>query len=342
MESPSLATLTRRLARFGRVGLAHLPTPLEPMKRLTNHLGGPRLWVKREDCTGVGLGGNKLRKLDYVLREALDGGADTLVSGGVVQSNSQRQVAAAAAKLGLACHLAVYKGRLEPPSPDYEHTGNALLNRLFGAMLHEVPWNGDRNGAIRDLTEKLSAAGRKPYLVPYGVSSPLGAVAYASTVAEIAAQSTALDIQPAAIVHCSGSAGTQAGLVVGARFCLPRTRVVGIDIDAEPERVRADVLAYGRDAAGLLDSPFDPADVEVVAGHAGPAYGVPHAATVEAIRLGAQLEALLLDPVYSGKGLAGLIALVRSGRWPADSDVIFIHTGGAPALFAYRHLFDPE
>jgi len=339
----SLAAVDRlddALARFGRLGLAHLPTPFEPMKRLGAHLGGPRLWVKRDDCTGLGLGGNKLRKLDYVLRAALDSGADTLVSGGVVQSNSQRQVAAAAAKLGLACHLAVYHGRLAPPAPDYERTGNALLNRLFGAVLHDVPWNGDRNGAITNLAETLSAQGRRPFIVPYGVSDALGAVAYASTAAEIARQCATLDVRPAAIVHCSGSAGTQAGLVVGARACLPGTRIVGIDIDAEPERVRADVVTYGEGAAALLGQPFDPGDVEVVAGHAGPAYGVPHSATVEAIRLGAALEGLVLDPVYSGKGLAGLMALVRAGRWTEDEDVVFIHTGGAPALFAYRHLFD--
>jgi len=328
------------LSRFPRLGLAHLPTPLEPMKRLTAALGGPRLWVKRDDCTGVGLGGNKLRKLDYVLHEAVAAGADTLVSGGVVQSNSQRQVAAAAAKLGLACHLAVYHGRLVPPSADYDKTGNALLNRLFGATLHDVAWNGDRNGAIHALAERLRAEGRKPFVVPYGVSSPLGAVGYASTALEIAGQSAAQGFEPAAIVHCSGSAGTQAGLVVGAAACLPRTRVVGIDIDAEPERVRADVLALGRAAATLLDRPFDESAVEVVAGHAGPAYGVPHAATVEAIELGARLEALVLDPVYSGKGLAGLLALVRAGRWTSGQDVVFIHTGGAPALFAYSHLFD--
>jgi len=332
----ALATV---LARFDRLGLAHLPTPLEPMKRLSAHLGGPRLWVKREDCTGVGFGGNKLRKLDYVLREALDSDADTLVSGGVVQSNSQRQVAAVAAKLGLACHLAVYHGRLAPPSPEYAHTGNALLNRLFGATLHDVPWDGDRNGAIHGLADRLRAEGRKPYVVPYGVSSPLGALAYASTVLEIAAQSEALGFSPQAIVHCSGSGGTQAGLVVGASACLPGARIVGIDIDAEPERVRADVCTYGHAAAALLGRPFDDACVDVVAGHAGPAYGVPHAATVGAIRLAAQTEALVLDPVYSGKGLAGLIALIKTGRWTAGQDVVFIHTGGAPALFAYRHLF---
>lgn len=333
-------SLEAALARFRRVGLAHLPTPFESMERLTAHLGGPRLWVKREDCTGLGLGGNKLRKLDYVLAQALDEGADTLVSGGVVQSNSQRQVAATAAKLGLDCHLAVYRGRLAPPSADYERTGNALLNRLFGATLHDVPWNGDRNGAITALADTLRAQGRKPFVVPYGVSSPLGAVAYASTIVEIAQQCAANNIEPTAIVHCSGSAATQAGLVVGARTAMPRTRIVGIDIDAEPERVRADVLTYGAGAAALLGRPFDPDDVEVVAGHAGPAYGVPHQATVEAIRLGASLEGLVLDPVYSAKGLAGLIALIRAGRWTSGQDIVFIHTGGAPALFAYTHLFD--
>src|SRR5213078_1133096 len=151
--------LSDRLAAFPRLGLAHLPTPLEPLRRLTAHLQGPRLWVKREDCTGLGFGGNKLRKLDYVLKKALDEGCDTLVSGGVVQSNSQRQVAAAAAKLGLACHLAVYHGRLAPPSAEYEKTGNALLNRLFGATLHDVPWDDDRNGAIRALAARLRAEG---------------------------------------------------------------------------------------------------------------------------------------------------------------------------------------
>ena len=141
---------------------------------------------------------------------------------------------------------------------------------------------------------------------------------------------------PAAIVHCSGSAGTQAGLVVGASMAMPGTRIVGIDIDAEPERVRADVVIYARAAANLLDVSFDEASVEVMAGHAGPAYGVPHSATIEAIRLAGRLEALALDPVYSGKGLAGLIALIRARRWRKDEDVVFIHTGGAPALFAYQ------
>jgi len=325
-----------RLRDFPRVGLTHLPTPLEPLTRLTEHLGGPRLWIKREDLTGLGFGGNKLRKLDYVLHEAVNAGADTLVSGGVVQSNSQRQVAAAAAKLGYECHLAVYHGRVEPPSPAYEQSGNALLNRLYGAILHDVPWTGDRNAAISALADELAKEGRKPFVVPYGVSSPLGAVGYSSAAVELADQSAVLGFRPSAIVHCSGSAATQAGLVVGSAAMLSGTEVIGIDIDAEPERVRADVVSYAAAAADMLGSAFSSEMVEVVAGHAGPAYGVPHAATLDAIHLAGRLEALELDPVYSGKGLAGLLALVAEGRWGLEDDVVFVHTGGAPALFAYR------
>src|SRR6185437_2496016 len=157
-----------------------------------------------------------------------------------------------------------------------------------------------------------------PYLVPYGVSNALGAIGYATTIAEIAAQAAAQDCHPAAIVHCTGSAGTQAGLIVGASIAMPDTRIVGIDIDAEPDPVRADVVTLAREASDLLDVAFDEKSVEVVAGHAGPAYGVPHEATIEAIRLAGRLEGLALDPVYSGKGLAGLIALIRQGRWRKD------------------------
>ena len=330
------STLADRLAAFPRLGLAQLPTPLEPMRRLTAHLGGPRLWIKREDATGLTFGGNKLRKLDFVLHQAISGGADTIVSGGVVQSNSQRQVAAVAAKLGLNCHLAVYHGRLEPPTPEYRTSGNAFLNRLFGAHLHDVPWTGDRNASIRALVDDLEARGRKPFFVPYGVSNALAAIAYATTISEIDAQVAELGFAPRAIVHSTGSAATQAGLVVGASLAMPNTRIVGIDIDAEPERVRADVVAFAGEASSMLDIPFIEASVEVVAGHAGSAYGIAHEATIEAIRLAGRLEALALDPVYSGKGLAGLIALIRGGRWAKGEDIVFVHTGGAPALFAYQ------
>ncbi len=329
-----MSDLAALLARFPRLGLAQLPTPLESLKRLSAHLGGPRLWIKRDDATGLGFGGNKLRKLDTVLAGAAK--ADTLVSGGVIQSNSQRQVAAAAAKLGLECHLAVYQGRVAPPTPEYARSGNAFLNRLFGAHLHDVPWTGDRNTAIETLAADLAAQGKQVFVVPYGVSSPLGAVGYASAIVEIAEQSRTTGFRPAAIVHCSGSGGTQAGLAVGASVALKETRIVGIDVDAEPARVREAVVSCAKQAADLLGVRFSESAIEVVAGHAGPAYGVPHAATIEAIKLAGALEGLVLDPVYTGKGMAGLIALVRAGRWRRDEDVIFVHTGGAPALFAYE------
>ena len=336
MDQDALKNIETRLDRFPRLGLCHLPTPLEPLKRLTAHLGGPRLWVKREDCTGLGFGGNKLRKLDVVLKHALDEGADTIVSGGVVQSNSQRQVAAAAAKLGLECHLAVFHGRLAPPTADYETTGNAFLNRLFGAHLHDVPWTGERNAALHDLADRLRQRGRRPFLVPYGVSNGLGAVGYATAATELGRQCIEQDVRPAAIVHASGSGATQAGLALTANHIFPDAETLGIDIDAEPDRVKADVIDYGRSARDLLDLSFDEDRVHVIAGHAGPAYGVPHEATLNAVKLAGRLEGLALDPVYSGKGIAGLIALIAEGRWMADDDIVFIHTGGAAALFAYR------
>ena len=328
-------TLRSLLSPFPRLGLATLPTPLQRLPSLSSALHGPRLWVKREDMTGLGMGGNKLRKLDYVLHQAMIERCDSVVSGGVVQSNSQRQVAAAAAKLGLECHLAVFHGRVKPPTAEYQFTGNALLNRVFGAVIHEVPWTGDRNAEIEKLKIELRTNGKKPFVVPYGVSSGMGAVGYASAVVEIAEQCRKEGFSPSAIVHCSGSAGTQAGLVVGGSVALPDTQVVGIDIDAEPDRVQADVLRYGREAGELLGLDFDVSRVEVVAGLAGPAYGVAHPETLEAIKLVGRTEALVMDPVYSGKGLAGLLALIRRGRWHRNEDVVFVHTGGEPAVFAY-------
>jgi L-cysteate sulfo-lyase len=176
--------------------------------------------------------------------------------------------------------------------------------------------------------------------VPYGVSNALGAVGYVSTVVEIARQAAVVGFTPRAIVVASGSGATQAGLVLGAAACLQNTRVIGIDIDAEPERVRADIVIHGRGAADILELAFNDGDVEVVAGHAGPAYGVPHAATIDAIKLVGRLEGLVLDPVYSGKAMAGLMALIHEGRWTPDDHVVFVHTGGAPALFAYLELLD--
>ncbi|MCC7045877.1 MAG: D-cysteine desulfhydrase family protein [Alphaproteobacteria bacterium] len=330
--------LAERLAQLPRVPLAHLPTPLEKMERLSAHLGGPALWVKRDDLTGLGLGGNKVRKLEFLLADALRQGADTVVSGGVIQSNHARQTAAASAKLGLDCHLALMTGRVPDVDPDYDATGNILLDRLFGAHCTMFDWKADRNEVIAGLIADLKRRGKRPYMVPYGGSNALGACGFVAAVRELLAQADAMGVRITHVVHASGSAGTQAGLAVGLSVLAPAIDLIGIDIDAEPERVRADVDRVAGEAAALLGVGRPP-PVAVVSGYAGPGYGVPTPAMVEAVRLGARLEGLVLDPVYSGKGFAGMIDLVRRGRFKPSDNVLFWHTGGAPGLFAYRSVF---
>lgn len=321
------------LRRLPRLRLAHLPTPMEAVPRLGAALGLASLRVKRDDCTGLGLGGNKIRKLEFDLAAAQEAGADCVVCGGVVQSNTARQVAAACAKLGIECHLGIMRGRLAATEPGYEATGNILLDRLYGAIIHDIPWDEDRNLRLRGIAEGLGAAGRRVYLVPYGASDALGAMGYALAAEEIIGDCP--DV--AWIVHGSGSAGTQAGLLAGLLALGHPARVIGVDVDAQPERVRADVCRTGREAAALLGvgERWDDGLVEVAAGWSGPAYGVADAATEEAIRLAARVEGLALDPVYSGKGMAGLIGLARQGRFRDVGTVVWIHTGGSPGIFAY-------
>jgi L-cysteate sulfo-lyase len=337
-----VTAIADQLAALPRVRLAHLPTPVEPLDRLRAHLGAaPRLWIKRDDCTGLGFGGNKVRKLEFLLAEALARGADAVVTGGVVQSNHIRQTAAAAAKLGLECHLAVMTGRVPHVDPDYNDTGNILLDRLFGARCVTVDWRADRNAVIGGLIDGLTARGRTPYMVPYGGSNALGAMGFVLAVIELLEQARALGTRFTHLVHASGSAGTQAGLAVGLAALAPDVALIGLDIDAEPERVHRDVTRVAHDAAALLGSADTLHDrpITVVPGYAGAGYGLPTDGMIEAVTLGAQLEGLVLDPVYSGKGFAGFIDLVRQGRFAPSDNVLFWHTGGAPALFAYRSLF---
>jgi L-cysteate sulfo-lyase len=334
---PELRKLSKLLATASRIALAHLPTPLESMPRLSAELGGPRLFVKRDDCTGLGVGGNKIRKLEFVMAAALAEGADCVVCGGVPQSNTSRQVAAACAKLGLDCHVGVMYGRESNVEPEYELSGNILLNRLFGATIHKIPWDEDRNTHLESLKAGLARVGRKPFLVPYGASDALGAMGYAAMVIELLGQCAALGISPNYVVHASGSAGTQAGITSGLAALDWPMRCIGIDIDAQAERVAADVRRIGRKAACRLgaENRWDDDLVEVVAGFAGPGYGNPDPPTLEAIRMAARLEGLVLDPVYSGKGMQGLIGLIRAGRFSADKTVVWLHTGGRPGLFVY-------
>jgi L-cysteate sulfo-lyase len=320
-------------SRFPRVELAHLPTRVEPMRRLGTVLGLDALWVKRDDCTGLGLGGNKVRKLEFDLAAAMKEGADCIVCGGVVQSNTARQVAAACAKLGIECHLGVMRGRLSRTEAGYEKTGNILLDRLFGAIIHDIPWDEDRNRRLRGIVAGLREKGRQPYLVPYGASDALGAMGYV-----VAAEEIIRDLPEVRwIVHGSGSAGTQAGLVAGLLALGHPARVIGIDVDAQPERVRADVCRVGREVAVLLGvgDRWRDALVDVAGDWSAGAYGVADGSTEEAIRLAARTEALALDPVYAGKAIAGLIGLARQGRFGTGEAVLWIHTGGVPGIFAY-------
>ncbi|WP_371395777.1 D-cysteine desulfhydrase family protein [Fretibacter rubidus] len=335
-----LDNFTARLSKFPSVGLVDVPTPLRPMPRLSEHLGGPNIWIKRDDATHISSGGNKLRKLDRVLYTAVEQGCDTLVSGGVPQSNSQRQVATAAAILGLDAALCVFTGRVENDSVLYQNSGNIVLNTLFGATLYPTPWAGDRNGPIKALAEKLRAQGRKPFVVPYGVSNAMGALSYSSVIAEIAAQTDEAGIMPKAIIAASGSGGTQAGVSLGVQACLPDTAAICIDVDADAARVMADAVQYAGEAATLLDIDFDPGQMRLESGYSGEAYGIIAPSTVEAMTLCARLEGVILDPVYTGKALAGLIGLIRAGEFARGEDVVFIHTGGAPATFAYADVIN--
>ena len=306
------------------------------MPRLAAHLGIGGLWVKRDDCTGLGFGGNKARKLEFILAAALNAGADCVVCGGVVQSNVARLVAAACAKLGIECHLGIMRGRLQSTEPAYERTGNILLDRLFGAIIHDLPWTEDRNLNLRRIAAELTASGRHVHLIPYGASSALGAMGYVLAAEEIVSDCPGV----AWIVHGSGSAGTQAGLLAGLLALEHPARVIGIDVDGQGARVRADVRRVGREAAALLGCAerWDDAAVDVAEDWSGPAYGVTDQSTEEAIRLAARLEGLALDPVYSGKGMAGLIGLIRQGRFPAGDPIVWIHTGGGPGIFAHPTL----
>lgn len=316
-----------------RVTIAHLPTPLEPLPRLSQRLGGPELWLKRDDQTGLAGGGNKTRKLEFLAAAALAANADTLITGGAPQSNHCRQTAAAAAKLGLRCVL-VLAGQ---PA---EATGNILLDHLLGA---ELVWAGNaaRDDAMQAAVERQQALGYRPYLIPYGGSSPAGAAAYAAAVEELAGQMQALNLPPFdRLVFASSSGGTHAGLAVGARALNLPTQVLGISIDKPLVVLTGETVAgLATDTAALLglELAFAAGDIAANADYLGGGYGIMAEPEAEAIGLFAQTEGVLLDPVYTGRAAAALIDLIRKGDIGRSERVLFWHTGGLPALFAPQY-----
>ena len=327
------------LSNFKRVHLCHQPTPVEDMPRLSATLGGPRLWIKRDDCTGLATGGNKTRKLEFLIAAALDEGADMVVTQGAVQSNHVRQTAAAACKFGLDCH-ALLERRVTDKGSDYEQTGNVLFDQIFNTSIEFRPAGLDMNAEGMAVTERLRAEGRKPYFIPGGGSNEIGALGYVSSAQELLGQIEAQGLDVKWVVLATGSAGTHAGLIAGFHALGSDIPIMGISVrqphDVQVENVYK--LAV-KTAALLTDKPLDRSKVLVDDGYVGPGYGIPTEGTIAAISSLARHEGILLDPVYSGKGMAGLIGQVESGQITAEGDVVFLHTGGAVSLFAYEDQF---
>lgn len=328
------------LARFPRIFLAHLPTPLERLDRLKKELGGPEIWIKRDDCTGLSTGGNKTRKLEFLMAEAEIQGADTVITQGATQSNHARQTAAFAARLGLACHI-LLEDRTGSNDPNYNGNGNVLLDHLHGATTSRRAGGVDMAAEMELLADRLRAEGRKPYIIPGGGSNPTGALGYVNCAFELVGQANDRGLVIDQIVTATGSAGTQAGLVTGLKALNAGIPLLGIGVRAPKEKQEANVFALAQKTAEKLGCPGVVARADVVANcdYVGKGYGIPRADTLEAIAMFAQLEGILLDPVYSGKGAAGLIDLIRKGQFGKGQRVVFLHTGGAAGLFGYDSVF---
>lgn len=313
-----------------RIPLGHLPTPLEELPRLTRALGGPRLFIKRDDQTGLATGGNKTRKLEFAVADALDQGADTLITMGGVQSNHTRQTAAAAARCGLRC-VVVLRGH-EPAV----WNGNLLLDHLLGA---QVVFSGDRTreAVAEEVASRARAAGSRPYLIPVGASNAVGAAGFVAALEELDAQAKERALRVDRVVFASSSFGTQAGLCVGAKAVGFRGQLAAIAIDSRRDELQAAVAAIATATIRRLgwEMAFGPAEVVAYDSYLGGGYAVMGEPEREAISLVARSEGILLDPVYTGRAMAGLIDLIRTGTFGKDETIVFWHTGGAAALFAY-------
>lgn len=315
--------------QISRLHFAHLPTPIEELRRLAENLGGPRILIKRDDQTGLAFGGNKTRKLEFLIAEAMDQGARTLISGGAMQSNHCRQTAAAAARFGLECTL-VLTGELPERS-----SANLLLDELFGAKIVAVPDRRDRDRILQETFDTATAEGKKPYLVPYGGSSPTGALGYAFAMEEFLQQNVEADW----MVFGTSSGGTHAGFVLGQRMFGFKGKVLGISIDESEEWLKSHVSKLASDASEKMGDriEFTSSDVLANADYCRAGYGVLTDAEREAVRLFAKCEGVLVDPVYTGRAAAGMIDLIRKGFFKKEETVVFWHTGGQPALFADKY-----
>lgn len=333
------------LEKFPRYPLTFGPTPIEKLARLTEYLGGDvEIYAKRDDCnSGLAFGGNKLRKLEYIIPDAIASGADTLVSIGGVQSNHTRMVAAVAAKIGFKCRL-VQEAWVPHEDAVYDRVGNIMLSRIMGADVRLVDDGFDIG--IRDswtkAIEEVKAAGGKPYPIPAGASvHKFGGLGYVGFAEEVRAQEAALGFAFDYVVVCTVTGSTHAGMLVGFAADGRANRVIGIDASCTPDQTRAQVMEIARNTAALVELGRDITDDDLVLieDYAYPIYGVPSAETKEAIRLVGRLEGMITDPVYEGKSMQGLIDLVGKGYFPKGSKVLYAHLGGAPALNGYGYAF---
>lgn len=324
------------LSTFPMVKLCHRPTPLEPLKRLSKILGGPEIWIKRDDCTGLSTGGNKTRKLEYLVGDALKNDADTLVTQGAVQSNHARQTAAAAAKIGLKCHILLER-RIPDKLDEYERTGNVFLDKIHGATVEFRESGLDMNAEGEAVSNQLRENGAKPYFIPGGGSNAVGALGYVSCALELISQFDLNSIKFDCLIQATGSTGTQAGLVSGLCALSSELPVLGISVRQNCERQIDAVWKLVRETVEKLNTNDIKRDkILVDDNYIGKGYAIPTDGTLEAIDLLAKTEGILLDPVYSGKAMAGLIDMVRKGNFNHNEKILFLHTGGSAALFAYE------
>ena len=329
-----ISLVKHRLEAFSRLDLLGSVTPLERLNRLSEYVGRP-IYIKRDDVTPLAMGGNKLRKLEFLAAAALEEGADTLITAGAIQSNHVRQTAAVAAKLGMKC-VALLENPIGTTQANYLTNGNRLLLDLFNVEVVMCDALLDPMTQLTDEAEKLEAQGFRPYIVPVGGSNALGALGYVQCALEIAEQSASGFVDFSAIVVASGSAGTHAGLAVALHHLMPATKLIGVTVSRTADQQRPKVEAIARDVAKRLQ--FDEAlpPIHLWDDYFGPRYGEPSEEGLAAIKLLAEQEAMLLDPVYTGKAMAGLLDGIERGRFPGEGPILFIHTGGAPALFAYH------
>ncbi len=337
----NLERLDTVLKSFPRVRLAHLPTPLEPMDRLSATLGGPRFWVKRDDCTGLATGGNKARKLEFLMADAQRVGATAVVTQGATQSNHTRQTAAAAAKLGMSCHI-LLEDRTGSTDPQYKNNGNVLLSRLAGAHLSRRPGGTDMPGEMDRLADELRAQGETVYVIPGGGSNEIGALGYVECARELLVQAERMNLEIDMIVQPTGSSGTHAGMAAGLHFVDSGIALLGLGTRAPKEKQEKMVHDLGVKTVKRLgmSEPLPASRVVANCDYVGEGYGIPTDAMCDAVLLLSRLEGLLFDPVYSGKALAGLLDLTRKGFFKGMRNVVFLHTGGSSALFGYPEIFE--